>query len=93
MVLGLIVAYFAKGSLWKKIFLVLSTIPLAIVMNGTRIALAAISAAYLRPEISDGILHDFTGFVFFMASFGLLVGEVIVLGKLGKPFAKASRRF
>ena len=90
MVLGLIVAYFAKGSFWKKIFLVLSTIPLAILMNGTRIALAAISAAYLRPEISDGILHDFSGFVFFMASFGLLVGEVIVLGKLGKPFAKAS---
>ena len=89
-VLGLIVAYFAKGSLWKKIFVVLSTIPLAIVMNGTRIALAAISAAYLRPEISDGILHDFTGFVFFMASFGLLVGEVIVLGKLSKPLAKAS---
>ena len=90
MVLGLIVAYFAKGSLWKKIFLVLSTIPLAIFMNGTRIALAAISAAYLRPEISDGILHDFSGFVFFMVSFGLLVVEVIVLGKLGKPFAKAS---
>ena len=90
MVLGLIVAYFAKGSLWKKIFLVLSTIPLAIFMNGTRIALAAISSAYLRPEISDGILHDFTGFVFFMVSFGLLVVEVIVLGKLSKPFAKAS---
>jgi len=90
MVLGLIVAYFTKGSLWKKIFLVLSTIPLAILMNGTRIALAAISSAYLRPEISDGILHDFTGFVFFMVSFGLLVVEVIVLGKLGKPFAKAS---
>ena len=90
MVLGLIVAYFVKGSLWKKIFLVFSTIPLAIFMNGTRIALAAISATYLRPEISDGILHDFTGFVFFMASFGLLVGEVIVLGKIGKPFAKAS---
>ncbi|MGO9312929.1 MAG: VPLPA-CTERM-specific exosortase XrtD [Syntrophobacteraceae bacterium] len=90
MVLGLIVAYFVKGSFWKKILLVFSTIPLAIFMNGIRIALAAISAAYLRPEISDGILHDFSGFVFFMASFGLLVGEVIVLGKLGKPFGKAS---
>ncbi len=89
-VLGLIVAYFTKGSLWKKIFLVFSTIPLAIFMNGTRIALAAISSAYLRPEISDGILHDFAGFVFFMVSFGLLVVEVIVLGKLGKPLAKAS---
>jgi exosortase D (VPLPA-CTERM-specific) len=90
MVLGLIVAYFVKSSLWKKIFLVLSTIPIAIFMNGTRIALAAISSAYLRPEISDGILHDFTGFVFFMVSFGLLVVEVIVLGKIGKPFDKAS---
>lgn len=90
MVLGLIVAYFVKGPLWKKIFLVLSTIPLAILMNGTRIALAAISSVYLRPEVADGILHDFTGFVFFMVSFGLLVVEVIVLGKIGKPFAKAS---
>jgi len=89
-VLGLIIAYFVKGSLWKKISLVFSTIPLAIFMNGTRIALAAISAAYLGPEISDGILHDFSGFVFFMASFGLLVGEVIVLGKLGKLFAKGA---
>ncbi len=89
-VLGLIIAYFVKGSLWKKIFLVFSTIPLAILMNGTRIALAGISATYLRPEISDGILHDFTGFVFFMASFGLLVGEVTVLGKLGKVFAKGA---
>ncbi len=89
-VLGLIIAYFVKGSLWKKIFLVFSTIPLAILMNGARIALAGISATYLGPEISDGILHDFTGFVFFMASFGLLVGEVIVLGKLGKVFAKGA---
>ncbi len=89
-VLGLIIAYFIKGSLWKKIFLVFSTIPLAIFMNGTRIALAAVSAVYLGPEISDGILHDFSGFMFFMASFGLLVGEVIVLGKLGKLFAKTA---
>jgi EpsI family protein len=54
-------------------------------MNGSRIALAAISATYLGPEISEGILHDFSGFMFFMASFCLLVGEVIVLGKIGKP--------
>ncbi len=89
-VLGIIIAYFVKGSLWKKIFLVFSTIPLAIFMNGSRIALAALSATFLRPEVAEGILHDFSGFVVFMASFGLLAGEVIVLGKIGKLFTKSA---
>ena len=89
MVLGLIIAYLVKSSPWKKIFLVFSTIPLAIFMNGSRISLAAISATYLGPEISEGILHDFSGFMFFMASFCLLVGEVIVLGKIGRPLKDA----
>jgi exosortase D (VPLPA-CTERM-specific) len=89
-ILGLIISYFVKDSLWKRIFLVFSTIPLAIFMNGIRIALAAISATYLGPEISEGILHDFSGFIFFMVSLGLLVGEAMVLGKIGKPSAKTT---
>lgn len=86
MVLGLIIAYFIKGSFWKKVFIVLSTVPLAILLNGTRIAIAAVSAIHLKPEVSEGILHDFSGFVFFMVSLGLLLGEVVVLGKLGRRF-------
>lgn len=89
-VLGLIIAYFVKGSIWKKIFLIFSTIPLAVFMNGTRITFAALSSIYLGPKISDGILHDFYGFVVFMASFAMLTGEAVLLGKLGKRFAKAT---
>lgn len=49
LIMGLLVAYYIKINLWKRVFLVLSTIPLAIITNSMRIALT-------------GIIYKFWGF-------------------------------
>jgi len=84
LVLGLIVAYFFRASLWKRILLVLSAIPLTIFWNSMRVALTGVFWIYWGPQAAEGLTHDFTGFVIFVMSLAVLLGEMWVLGKIGK---------
>jgi exosortase D (VPLPA-CTERM-specific) len=84
LVLGLIVAYFFRASIWKRIFLVLSTIPLTIFWNSTRIALTGLLWLKWGPGVAEGFLHDFSGFAIFMVSLAVLLGEMWLLGRIGK---------
>jgi exosortase D (VPLPA-CTERM-specific) len=81
-VLGMLVAYFYKGRLWKRVLLVLSTIPLAIVTNGLRIA----SVGFLYPiwgaKVAEGFFHDFSGWFIFMATLALLLLEMQLLKRI-----------
>ncbi|MDR3553305.1 MAG: VPLPA-CTERM-specific exosortase XrtD [Syntrophobacteraceae bacterium] len=83
MVLGIILAHFLRGSLVRKACLFFTTIPLAIAMNALRIALMGIAGQ----QWSEGIAHDFSGWLVFMASLSLIVGEMKLLEKMGVPVA------
>ncbi|HYA42054.1 MAG TPA: VPLPA-CTERM-specific exosortase XrtD [Syntrophobacteraceae bacterium] len=83
-VLGLIVAYFFRASIWKRVLLVLSTVPLTIFWNSMRIALTGILWIKWGPRAAEGFLHDFSGLMIFLVSLGVLVGEMWLLGKIGK---------
>jgi EpsI family protein len=85
LILGLVVAYFYRASFWKRAFLVLSTIPLTIFWNSTRIALTGILWIKWGPGIAEGFLHDFSGFVIFLVSLAVLLGEMWVLSRIGRP--------
>jgi exosortase D (VPLPA-CTERM-specific) len=82
-VLGLIVAYFFRASIWKRAFVVFSTIPMTIFWNSMRIALTGILWINWGPKAAEGFLHDFSGFVIFLVSFAVLLGEIWVLRKIG----------
>ncbi|CAB5151649.1 Eight transmembrane protein EpsH / EpsI protein [Olavius algarvensis associated proteobacterium Delta 3] len=82
-VLGLLVAHFFKGALWKRVFLVLSTVPIAIFVNGMRVASVGILYQYFGRGVAEGFFHDFSGWLIFMVSLAILLGEMVILKRIG----------
>lgn len=80
--LGVLFAYFFKGSLWKKAVLVISTVPISIITNSLRIALTGILSEIWGTKAAEGFFHDFSGWFIFMISFGLLLVEMQLLRAL-----------
>lgn len=81
-VLGILLAYFFKAPLWKRIVLVISTIPLSIFTNGLRIASVGILYQYWGPVVAEGFFHDFSGWFIFMVTLGMLLVEMWILKKI-----------
>lgn len=78
-VLGIVLAYFFRASWWKRIVLVLSTIPLSIVTNSLRIALTGILYEVMGPEAAEGFFHGFSGWFIFMFTLAILLLEMWIL--------------
>lgn len=83
---GFLVAYIYRAPAWIKILIFLSTIPITILMNSFRIAVIGITVEIWGISAAEGFLHDFQGWVVFIACLGLLAIEIIVLHRLsGRP--------
>ena len=72
MALGSIFAYWMKASLWKRIFLFLLTLPIAIITNVCRIVFLASVSEIWGPEYAQGFVHEAAGFTVFGLAFILL---------------------
>lgn len=83
MALGIIAANFFKVSLWKRLFLFASTLPLTVLINSIRIGLIGISVEYWGPTMAEGLLHEFEGWFMFMICMALLVCEMALLARIG----------
>jgi exosortase len=84
--LSFIFAYMMDRVWWKRIFIVLSTIPLALIANIVRVTGTGILAHFYGAKFALGFLHEFSGLVVFAFGFVLLLGEFILLNKVrGKP--------
>ena len=79
MSLGFIGAYLYQASVWKRAVLFLSTVPITIFMNSLRIAITGILVDNWGAEMAEGFLHDFEGWLIFMACGGLLLLEVLLM--------------
>lgn len=84
MTLAFISAYFFTGAFWKKTIIFLSSIPITILMNSFRIGAIGVMVEYWGPDMAEGFLHDFEGWVIFMSCIGLLVLEMWILASIGK---------
>ncbi len=82
--LGLVLAYFYKGAMWKRVLLFLSSIPITILMNSLRIASIGIMVDNWGIGMAEGFLHDFQGWAVFMVSFALMVLFMIGLSRVGR---------
>ena len=82
--LGFIAAYFFKVSLWKRVVLFLSSIPITVLMNSLRIGAIGVLVEHWGAGMAEGFLHDFEGWVVFMFSAALLFAEMILLARIGK---------
>lgn len=73
-----------KLSLWKRVVLALSAIPLSILANGFRVASIFVCAEYVNPAFASKTWHDWSGLLFFfpasllclVALHGLLAGDI-----------------
>lgn len=70
--LGSIFAYQMRLSRIKKIFLFLSSLPIAVVTNVCRIVFLATISEIWGPQYAVGFIHDFSGFMVFAIAFILL---------------------
>lgn len=83
MTFGFITAYFYKTALWKKALIFFSTIPITIFMNSLRIGIIGVTVEYWGKEMAEGFIHDFEGWIVFMACTAVLFLEMWILTKLG----------
>jgi exosortase D (VPLPA-CTERM-specific) len=84
-VLSILLAYYFRAPLWKKVFLVFSAVPVSIVTNGLRIASVGILYEFWGPAAAEGFFHDFSGWFIFLCSLGLLLAEMWLLKRLPPP--------
>ena len=91
--LSFVAAYIYKGALWKKAVIFLSSIPITVLMNSFRIGMIGVLVEYGGPGQAEGFLHDFEGWVIFMACIAILVLEMAVLAKIGKNKMTLSEAF
>jgi exosortase D (VPLPA-CTERM-specific) len=82
--LGVIIAYFYKGAMWKRVWIVLSAVPLTIFMNSLRIGIIGVLVDRYGSSMAEGFLHDFEGWVVFMLCAAVMLGEVVVLTRIGR---------
>lgn len=82
-ILGLLVAYFSKMTLWKKVLLVVSTIPISVFVNSIRIASVGFLYQFFGAAAAEGFFHDFSGWFIFMTSLGILLLEMAILRFIG----------
>ncbi len=84
MTLGFIVAYLFRGPMWKRISIFLVTIPITVLMNSLRIGFIGITVDRWGRAMAEGALHDFEGWVVFMASTAVLILTAVVLTRVGR---------
>ena len=71
--LGIVFGYFADPRVWVRSLIALSTIPVAIVANGARVAGTGIAAHYIGPAAAEGFFHEFSGWMVFVAAFAMML--------------------
>jgi exosortase len=70
--LSIVYGYFADNRIWIRILLAMSTVPIAILTNGVRVALTGIAAHRFGAEAAQGFIHGFSGWLIFLLAFLML---------------------
>jgi len=82
--LGFLMAYFYKGAAWKRVVVFLSSIPVTVFMNSFRIGTIGVMVEHWGIGMAEGFLHEFQGWLVFMASGALMLGEIVILNRVGR---------
>jgi len=83
MTLGFLMAYFYKGAFWKRGVLFLSSIPITVLMNSVRVGTIGVMVEHWGIGMAEGFLHEFQGWMVFMVSTVLMLGEIMLLNGIG----------
>lgn len=91
--LGIVFGYFTDPRGWVRTAVALSSIPVAIVANGARVAGTGIAAHRFGPSAAQGFLHEFSGWVVFVVAFFLMLGlQRLIVWAVPRPQTKNEPR-
>lgn len=76
---GFLMAYIYKGAIWQRVIIFLSTIPITVLMNSFRIGVIGVTVEHFGIAAAEGFLHDFEGWIVFIACLGVLLVEIWIL--------------
>lgn len=82
--LSIVFAYLSHKETWKRILLVLSTFPIAIIANAARVSGTGILAHYYGDSVAQGFFHGFSGWILFVVAFVCLFGVGTFLSKVNR---------
>jgi len=82
--LSFLAAYLFHAPLWQRGLVLLSSIPIAIGMNGFRIGVVGILVDRWGTHMAEGVLHFFEGWVIFLACAALLTAEMYLLAWISR---------
>ena len=85
MTLSFVMAHFFRAAFWKRALLFLSSVPITILMNSFRIGAIGILVDLWGQSMAEGFLHDFEGWLIFMASTLILLLEILLFCKFSSP--------
>jgi exosortase len=78
--LSLVYGYFFETKVWMRVALFVSTIPIAIVANASRVTLTGVLTEY-KPELAEGFFHTASGWVIFMVALAIMIGLHQILNR------------
>jgi exosortase D (VPLPA-CTERM-specific) len=67
--MGLVFSYLFHKMWWERALVILVTIPISVLANALRIAIAGYLTIHVSPEAAEGFFHGFSGWLIFMVSF------------------------
>jgi exosortase D (VPLPA-CTERM-specific) len=79
--LGFLAAYMFRGQTWQKVVIFLLVFPIAVLLNGVRIALVASLAHFFGVPPGTGFMHLFEGWVVFLGCVSLLYLTMMVFAR------------
>ncbi len=80
--LSVLFAYFFARSHGERLIIIVSTLPIAILVNAMRVALTGILTHLYGHSASGGAIHEFQGVITFTVAFVLLLAEAKLLARV-----------
>jgi len=80
---SVLVASLLTARVWVRLFVVLSSVPITVLMNSLRIAIAGIAVNEAGPAMAEGFIHAFEGWAIFIGCILALLLELSVLRLIG----------
>jgi exosortase/archaeosortase family protein len=89
--LSVIFAYMSPGNWWRKVVLILSAIPIAMLGNILRVSGTGILAHFFGDRVARGFLHEFSGLAVFLFGLGMLFMVYRVLRAVTRDAGRGTR--
>jgi|SRR5437762_9253087 len=83
--LAVLLAWATQPSLTRRVAIILASVPIAIAMNGLRVAATGAACELWGREVASGGWHTFTGWITFVVSLWLLVQSARAMARFAPP--------